>query len=146
MPDRENVIKGLAEISEYARAKADIAGIGKGKEVFDGWYRAAEDALALLREQEPVKPKWVSVKDRMPEEKPSIFNRFHGTAKWKSAMWRYNSDPVIVAVKFPDGTGRVTIGETHDGVFRSTVSGCLPHEVTHWMPLPEMPEVVKDGN
>lgn len=58
MPDREKVIKGLAEISEYARAKADIAGIGKGKEVFDGWYRAAEDALALLKEQEPVTPRW----------------------------------------------------------------------------------------
>jgi len=55
MPDREKVIKGLAEISEYVRAKADIAGIGKGKEVFDGWYRAAEDALALLKEQEPEK-------------------------------------------------------------------------------------------
>ena len=56
MADREKVIKGLADISEYARAKADIAGIGKGKEVFDSYYRAAEDAIALLREQEPVKP------------------------------------------------------------------------------------------
>jgi len=54
MTDREKVIKGLADISEYARAKADIAGIGKGKEVFDSYYRAAEDAIALLREQEPV--------------------------------------------------------------------------------------------
>ena len=57
MPDRENVIKGLADISEYARAKADIAGIGKGKEVFDSYYRAVEDAIALLKEQEAVKPK-----------------------------------------------------------------------------------------
>lgn len=54
MPDRENIIKGLTEISEYARAKADIAGIGKGKEVFDSWYRAVEDARELLREQETV--------------------------------------------------------------------------------------------
>lgn len=56
MSDMENTIKGLTEISEYARAKADIAGIGKGKEVFDSWYRAVEDALAILREQEPVEP------------------------------------------------------------------------------------------
>jgi len=53
MPDREQAIKGLTEISEYARVKADIVGIGKGKEVFDSWYRAAEDAIAILREQEP---------------------------------------------------------------------------------------------
>ena len=53
MTDRESTLKGLTEISEYMRAKADIAGIGKGKEVFDSWYRAAEDALDLLREQEP---------------------------------------------------------------------------------------------
>lgn len=56
MPDREQTIKGLAEIAVYARAKADIAGIGKVKEVFDSWYRAAEDALALLEEQEAVEP------------------------------------------------------------------------------------------
>ena len=56
MADRENVIKSLTEISEYTRARADIAGIGKGKEVFDSWYRAAEDAIAMLREQGPVEP------------------------------------------------------------------------------------------
>ena len=50
--DRDSAIKGLVEISEYMRAKADIAGVGKGKEVFDSWYRAAEDAIALLREPE----------------------------------------------------------------------------------------------
>lgn len=58
MPDREKTIKGLADISEYVRAKADIAGIGKGKEVFDSYYRAAEDAIALLKDQEAVKPTW----------------------------------------------------------------------------------------
>lgn len=56
MTDKEKVIRGLAEVSEYTRAKADIAGVGKGKEIFDSWFRAAEDAIALLREQEPVKP------------------------------------------------------------------------------------------
>ena len=53
MADRDSALRGLAEISEYMSNKADIAAIGKGKEVFDSWYRAAEDALALLREQEP---------------------------------------------------------------------------------------------
>ena len=52
MDDREKVIRRLAEVSEYTRAKADIAGIGKGKEIFDSFFRAVEDAIALLREQE----------------------------------------------------------------------------------------------
>lgn len=53
MPDRVNAVKGLTEIVGYMLAKADIAGVGKGKEVFDRWYRAAEDACELLKEQEP---------------------------------------------------------------------------------------------
>ena len=53
MPDRANIMKGLTEIAEYMLAKADIAGVGKGKEVFDSWYRAADDACELLKEQEP---------------------------------------------------------------------------------------------
>ena len=75
MPDRVKVIKGLTEISEYARVKADIAGIGKGKEVFDSWYRAVEDALALLREQEAVDP--VEMVDTFDPEEYSI-----GTLGW----------------------------------------------------------------
>ena len=55
MLDREKVIRGLEEVSEYMRIKADIAAIGKGQELFNSWYRAAEDAIALLREQEPEK-------------------------------------------------------------------------------------------
>ena len=54
MSDKEIVIKGLKEVSEFMRCKADIAAIGKGRELFDSWYRAAEDALSLFREQEPV--------------------------------------------------------------------------------------------
>lgn len=60
MGDNDAVIKGLKEIAEYMLAKADIAGIGKGKEVFDSYYRAAEDALTLLKAQnqaqDPVEP------------------------------------------------------------------------------------------
>lgn len=52
MTDRENVTKGLTELAEYLSAKMDIAGVGKGKEVFGSWYRSVEDALALLKEQD----------------------------------------------------------------------------------------------
>lgn len=47
MADREKVINGLTEISEYVRAK-DTAGL------FDSWRRTADDAIALLQEPEPV--------------------------------------------------------------------------------------------
>ena len=56
MPDCESTLKGLSEVSEYLLAKTDIAGVGKGKEVFGFWYRSVEDAIALLKEQEPAKP------------------------------------------------------------------------------------------
>ncbi len=52
MTDRDKVIDGLKEVSEFPRAKADIAQIGKGREVFDSWFRAVEDARELLRERQ----------------------------------------------------------------------------------------------
>lgn len=30
---------------------------------------------------------WVSVKDRLPEEHPSVFANYFGTEKWNRAMW-----------------------------------------------------------
>lgn len=57
MAYRDSALRGLAEISEYMKARADIAdivGVGKEKVIFDSWYRATEDALAMLKEQEPV--------------------------------------------------------------------------------------------
>ena len=52
--------KGLEEIAEYMEARADVAGVGKVRELFDGWYRATVDAIALLKAQaqelDPVEP------------------------------------------------------------------------------------------
>lgn len=83
---------------------------------------------------------WISVKDRQPVETNSIFYRFYGTKKWSSAMWREQSDKVLVTVAFKDGTRTVTTGETHDGVWNTTISRTLEPVVTHWMPLPEPPK------
>jgi len=91
--------------------------------------------VALLREQ----PKWISVKDRMPIETHSIFWRFSGTDKWSNAMWREQSDKVLVTVVFKDGTRLVTTGETHDGKWNTSISRTLEHTVTHWMQFPELP-------
>lgn len=86
---------------------------------------------------------WISVKDRLPVETHSIFFRFYGTQKWSNAMWREQSDKVLVTVAFKDGTKRVTTGETHDGVWNTTISRTLEPVVTHWQ---AMPEPAKEGD
>lgn len=56
MADNDAAIKGLEEIAEYMEARADVAGIGKVSDLFNGWYRATVDAIGLLKaqDQEPV--------------------------------------------------------------------------------------------
>lgn len=56
MIDREKVIDGLEKIVEFFEARGDMA-VGDGKMLLLSWMRAAEDAIALLKAQEPVKPK-----------------------------------------------------------------------------------------
>ena len=84
--------------------------------------------------------KWISVKDRLPEEHESIFHKLLGTPKWSNAMWKQESKKVIVYVSFPDGTGVVTTGCLHNSDWVTTVSNVLPQTVTHWMPLPDSPK------
>lgn len=98
------------------------------------------DALELLKEQ----PQWISVKDRMPAETHSMFYKFYGTPKWRDAMWREESDHVLVAITFEDGSQFVTSGYTQDGKWHTGISKMLPYTVTHWMPMPKPPEVKQD--
>lgn len=85
---------------------------------------------------------WISVKDRLPEEHESIFHKLLGTPKWSSAMWKQESDKVLVCVSFSDGTSVVTTGCLHNSDWVTTVSKALQQTVTHWMPLPQLPKEV----
>ena len=87
-----------------------------------------------------VPSKWISVKERLPEEHPSMFYKLYGTEKWSGAMWRTESDRVLVAIKFPDGTRTVDKGKLQDGMWRTGVSPVIPQEVTHWALWPEPPK------
>ncbi len=55
LPDREKVIRGLESLRDICNAKADMA-IGEGRTAWAGYASVVHLALALLREQEPVKP------------------------------------------------------------------------------------------
>ena len=139
MTDRESTLKGLTEISEYMRAKADIAGIGKGKEVFDSYYRAAEDALALLREQSPDKDinvpgKWISVKDRLPDNDNEVITAYK--IDDEKAMKKRKGK---LFVKTGNWTGSRWIS-----VWDEYKSYATEEEVLYWMPLPEPPKEVSE--
>lgn len=81
--------------------------------------------------------KWISAKERLPEEHDKVFTYLYGTPKWSKRMWRTESDKVLVVLRYRDGYKRVTTGETHDGKWY--IDSFLQATVTHWQPLPEPP-------
>ena len=92
-----------------------------------------EDALALIEKQ-----RWISVEEKMPKERESIFARFKGTDKWSNAMFEKSSENVRVVIVFADGTRRVSHSHTIDGKWECEKSP-LKRTVTHWMPNPDLP-------
>ncbi len=48
---RQKVIKGLESLRDICNAKSNMA-IGKGKVAWAGYANAADDAIALLKEQQ----------------------------------------------------------------------------------------------
>ena len=130
--DAENAIKKLEDIGGHLIYEED----GKS-------FCITMDALIRfinnLPTIDPVKQEWISVRDRLPEERDSIFARFYGTEKWKAGMFRTASDDVIACVEYEDGSRLVKVLHTISGEWH--MSG-IPGGgiVTHWMPLPEPPE------
>ena len=53
--DREKVIKELESLRDICNAKSNMA-IGNGKVAWAGYANTAEDAIAMLKEQEAVEP------------------------------------------------------------------------------------------
>lgn len=86
---------------------------------------------------------WISVKDRLPEERDTIFAKVFGADGRLPGMFLTTSDDVIAAVTYEDGTRLTKVMCTREGKWNL---GYAPgaKEVTHWMPLPEPPEGVKE--
>ncbi len=83
---------------------------------------------------------WISVKDRLPEETPSLFSRFKGTDKWSKAMWVMESKTVLVVATMQDKGSTVVTGNLHDGKWCTKISPMINYKVTYWMPMPEPPK------
>jgi len=85
---------------------------------------------------------WISVKDRLPPERDTIFAKLNGTKQWNPSMFMKSSDDVRVAVRFEDGTRMVTHDHTFDGKWYSErEKDAYPKRtVTHWMENPKLPE------
>lgn len=114
MPDREKTI-------------ADYSALMNGRENEEGWEPVlmplimARDALALLREQEAVKPEWISVNDRLPmliETVLFIGKNYYGN--WFGVKRGYFD-------------GSFWHSDDYGTIYSTT-------PVTHWMPLPEPPK------
>lgn len=85
---------------------------------------------------------WISVKDRLPKEHDSIFAKEYGTDNWNSAMYRQTSNIVAVCYQYDNGERVVEASRTTDGRWINERNNrMLCRTVTHWMPLPEPPEV-----
>ena len=95
------------------------------------FYDNEVTAKQLIDEQ-PTVGGWVSVKDRMPEER---HGRFEGEME---------SDFVLCCAKSEEETV-IDIGYTVNGEWECE-SGYVNDycEVTHWMPLPEAPKEVNE--
>ena len=138
MPDREKTIKRLEHLSEWLFHLYQVVCDGDAPDYYDA-YKTIDDAIDLLKEQKAERSDWISVNERMPVELHSIFWPWYGKKQWSNAMWREQSDKVLVTIAFKDGTRIVSTGETHDGVWHTAISKTLDPIVTHWMQFPEPP-------
>lgn len=145
MFDRERIVKGFECCRYSLKSHCDECPyIYEGLcSINDCTADLASEAFAMLKEQKEERKAeqsdWISVKERMPVELHSIFYPLYGKKQWSNAMWREQSDKVLVTIAFKDGTRIVSTGETHDGVWRTAISRTLDPIVTHWMQFPELP-------
>ena len=132
MIDREKVIKGLEEISDYFfdiyRNDTDSYKCEKAQEYSD----VAIDAIALLKEQETMR--WISVTDRLPT---------YAELKTDCVLALFD-DGTICSTGFDECIEDESIfgewRENFDPVTHGAINSYwMPLEdITHWMPIPKL--------
>lgn len=86
--------------------------------------------------REPTINDWIPVRERLPEERDSMFAKFKGTSKWKKGMFEKVSRNVIVTVKYDNGECRTNVAHTVDGRWKLEIR-ILNAEVIAWKEMPE---------
>lgn len=116
MAELEKVKEHLKEIAEYFRGcRSNASFASKAENHFLELQNAASEAAELLKAYEPG---WISVKDRLPEEKGEYLTAYH-PCHWD------NVDYHIVQIDKDTWRGQTTWAKKKY------------HRVTHWMPMPE---------
>ena len=101
------------------------------KDICDNTYSCdvSKEALSLIAQLEEATPRWISVKDRMPNPYQHVIVHVRHTEKWRenaapSEQWNVVEEDCWL------GDGWEVNAD--DDI----------HEITHWMPLPEPPKEV----
>ena len=89
----------------------------------DGFSEVANDALAYIQQLEAKVPKWISVEERLPELYTSVL------------VYQTSPNKVINFISIGH------LEEDSDGNFAWDTFGSPKNIITHWMSLPEVPEV-----
>lgn len=98
--------------------RAEAIGSLRGLKMLLGFHadEALDMAIAALREQ---KPKWISVEERLPEVDVTVLTLDRWGHIHDRYMYRHKDGTPVFTAEYLVST----------------------RDVTHWMPLPEMPEV-----
>lgn len=124
--DREKVIKGLNDIGGFIAGRI-------GFKQARNFIRVIDDAVELLKEQE--EKKWISVNDRLPDEKGSYLVAYKAFQYTLIGVKRFAKNLHSVDKYYFPKEHRPGWYEYDNeyGYFERT-------NVTHWMPLPNLPE------
>ena len=125
MIDRQAAIDALNEVSEHYTEK--------GRE----WHPHVDFMIDAIKDLPPAQSeqRWISVKERMPEERDSIFKERYGTDRWRNTMFLKTSDNVLATVVDNNGNYTVVPACTIDG--RWSICKNLHRKVVAWQQYPE---------
>ena len=126
-PVREKLARLLEDALDYSRMCRDIKRIVGGEE--ENPFKTAVDYLvsngATVQE-------WISVKDRLPEDDPTVKKHIAGE--------RFGFLTVLVYNGVVKETNRFFSNEPRYGLPKTNGWEWASSNVTHWMPLPEPPK------
>ena len=123
-----NLVNALREHAEWQRGNEWETPITLGDDLVEAADRIANQnthILALQKEIEDLRaqlPRWIPVTERLPE------------------VWRNDATAELVNYMIYSPDFGVDIGNYHAKA-KKWLCMALPCTVTHWMPLPEPPEV-----